>query len=376
MTSRERIFAAINGQPVDRIPVAPYFWGAEYAWKLTDKPLWEIMHGKGDMGMALLEGLDERHECDWLLPTHGSSGALVGKSYNSEDICHVYFTDDSTGEEFVFHKEGHWLLPKSEVGKARGNNKGTGVEPPLTKAAADEWLKKTHHNLDKEPAPHIPNRKMRERFPDRFLIGCMLPPFADLAYTLGFEPTLILLHENPSLCAYMIEKRLARTANQCKNMLADGFDAGLMVDSFASTDIMSPKTYTDWVAPLHKLVSDELHNVGMKSVLYNTGNILPLLDSIGQMGYDVITLEERIKGVEMPISEVRNKLGPDACIFGNFDSYLLQQGDREAIAAEVRRHVNDAGPRAFGMGTGSPVCDATDPEVMDFWINEVQQTGV
>lgn len=376
MTSRERVLAAINGQPVDKIPVAPYFWGAEYAWKLTGRPLWEIMHGDGDMGMAILEALDERHGCDWLLPLHGSSRALVGKTYTGEDMTQVYFTEDKTGKEYVFHKEGHWLLEKSQVGKVRGNNEGTNIEPPRTKAEADEWLKNRDPHIDDEPAPHTPDRKLRERFPDRFIAGCMLPPFADLAYGLGFEPTLVLLHENPSLCAYMIERRLHHLTNNCKNMAADGFDGGLMVDSFASADIMSPKTYADWVAPLQKLVSDELHKAGLKSIIYNTGNILPLLDSIGDMDYDIITLEERIKGVEMNVGEVRQKLGPDACIFSNFDAYLLQRGDRDVIAAEVRRHISEAGPRAFGMGTGSPVCDATDPDIIDFWIKEVQQAAV
>ncbi len=372
MTSRQRILACINGDAVDSIPVCPYFWGSEYSWKLTGKPLWEIMHGSSDTGLELLDALDNRHGCDWLIPFHHGSGALVGKSYLREDSTQVYFKDDSTGEEWVFHKEGHWLVRQSELGQTRIDHEGAGVEPPRTRAEADAWLRERDPHMDDPPRPHTPDTSVRDRFPDRFLVGGTLPPFADLAYRLGFEPTMVLLSENPSLCSYMMERRLEKMVAHCHNLAADGYDAGLMVDSFASADIMSPKTYKDWVAPHHKFISDALHEAGLKSVMYNTGNILPLLDSIAEMGYDIVTLEERIKGVEMDIADIRRALGPNACIFGNFDAYLLERGDRDAIRAEVRRQIEAAGPRCFGISTGSPVCDATDPDVIDFWISEIR----
>jgi uroporphyrinogen-III decarboxylase len=76
--------------------------------------------------------------------------------------------------------------------------------------------------------------------------------------------------------------------------------------------------------------------------------------------------------VELDIEDIRRQLGPDQCLFGNFDSYLLLRGERTGIRREVRRQIEAAGPRAFIMGTGSPICDGTDPEVIDFWIDEVR----
>ncbi len=368
MTSRERMIAALEGRPVDQIPVAPYFWGAEYGWKLVGRLIWEVFHGEGDMCLAVLEALDARHGCDWVIPLHGSSGLLRGKTYSREDYSHVYFTDDTTGEQWVFHKEGHWLVRSDQVSQARGDNLGAGVEPPRNRAEADDWLKRHFGHLDTPPTPREPNRALRERFPDKFLCSPMIAPFAGFAYVLGFEPALTLLHEDPSLCAYMIERTMAHVPAHCQRIAADGFDGGMMCDSWASADIMSPAAYTDWVAPLHKLVSDELHRAGLKSVMYNTGNVMPLMDSIAGLGYDAVSIEERIKGVEMGIDEVRRMVGPAQCLFGNFDSYLLLEGDRDAIAREVDRQIASAGPGAFIMGTGSPVCDGTEPEVIDFWI--------
>ena len=57
MTSRERMLAAMDGATPDRTPVAPYFWGGEYSWRLTGRPLWQVLHGTGDMRLELLEAI-------------------------------------------------------------------------------------------------------------------------------------------------------------------------------------------------------------------------------------------------------------------------------------------------------------------------------
>ena len=132
---------------------------------------------------------------------------------------------------------------------------------------------------------------------------------------------------------------------------------------------------SDWVflthTSSHALLGKSLSREDRAHIYFTddaTGNILPFLDTISKMGYDAILPEERIKGVEIDIAEVRKALGPDACIFTNFDSYLLLDGDRGKIASEVKRQVREAGPKSMVMSTGSPVCDATDPDVLDFWI--------
>ena len=336
MTSRERMLTALEGKAVDAIPVAPYFWGAEYAWKLLGRPIWEVLHGAGDVGTELLGALDHRHACDWVIPLHQSSGQLVGKTYSWEDEAHVYFTDDTTGEKFVFHKEGHWLVSASEMGRARASHLAADVEPPRNWVEADDWLKRWHRHLESEPTPHEPNRALREQFPDRFLCAPMMAPFAGFAYAIGFEPALVLLHENPRLCACMIERTMAHLPFECRDLAADGFDGGMMCDSWASADIMSPETYANWIAPLHKMVSDELHSVGLRSIVYNTGNALPLLDTIAGEGYDAISVEERVKGVEMDIGGLRRRLGPEACLVRQF----------RCLSAAARRPPGDPGGSA------------------------------
>ena len=377
MTPRERIFAAMEGRPLDTVPVAPYFWGAEYAWKLMGISIWELILGPGSNGIEMQQAIMRRHDCDWLLPLHSGSGWLEGKEVLREEPDKIYFRDTASGAEFIFHLEGHWLHQLG-VDDSPISNQGANIDPPSNKAEADDWIRRNFPCLDDVGGEIVPDRETRDTFPDHFFCRCLHPPFASLAYALGFEPTLLMLNDNPSLCAYMAERLMAHVPRSCEQAAADGCDCGLMVDSFASADIMSPDSYTNWVAPLHKMESDYLHRVGLKSIMYNTGNMLPLLDTIRSLGYDAISIEERIKGVEMDIADVRRQLGPDVCLFANFDAYLLLDGDREKIRSEVRRQLRGglAGGSRFIMGVGSPICDATDPDSIDFWIAETRNAGV
>lgn len=369
VTSRERVTAALAGREVDSTPVAPYFWGAEYSWKLLGKPLWEVLHGPGDMATAVIDAIDRRHGPDWIIQTHASSGMLVGKERVGEDATCIRFADQATGEQYVFHKEGHWLLPAAAVGTACLDHGAPAAEPPDSRKEADDWLRRHCPYVFREPAPAAAGRALRERFPDRFLCGNVPPPFAGVAYPMGFEPTMVMLHRNPSLCAYMIERLLCHLPECLRGLAAQGCDGIMMVDSWASADIMSPATYANWIAPLHKMVSDQAHAAGLKSIMYNTGNLLPLMPCIASLGFDAISFEERSKGVEMDIADMRRLAGPEICLFGNFDAYLLLAGDRQGIRDQVRRQLAAGGPRAFVMGTGSPVCDATDPAIVDFWFD-------
>ena len=105
---------------------------------------------------------------------------------------------------------------------------------------------------------------------------------------------------------------------------------------------------------------------------------MPILPKMRELGMDALTLEEGRKGDPMDIAKVREILGPEQCIFGNFDAEnVLLRGTKEDIEREVIRQIGSAGrDGAFIMGTGSPICDDTDPEQVDAFIQLTRQYGV
>ncbi|MFQ3549870.1 MAG: uroporphyrinogen decarboxylase family protein [Armatimonadota bacterium] len=374
MNSKERFLNALENLDCDKIPCAPLIWGNEYCWKLTNKPIWEIMHGDGNVSIEILKAINESHNIDWVLPAHWSTKQLAEKKYIKEDNENVYFADEKSGDEYIFNKSGHWVRKLGEdYYEETIDNYSSGVEPPQNKNEADEWLLKNFHKtLSAENKKIIPDHTLRNLFPDKFLCAVTFSPFANVVYKLGFEPSMILLYENPKLFSYIIERTTSNIKSSMEYLRQSGYDGGFMCDSFASSDIISPQIYKDVIAPFHKLISDELHNCGMRSIIYNTGNIIPFLDYISQMNYDAILCEERIKGVEIDIFEIRKKLGNKVCILGNFDSYLLLSGDKEKIKMSVENMIKSVGPRSFIMSCGSPICDDTSIETINYWLDCVR----
>ncbi|HGJ67453.1 TPA: methyltransferase, partial [bacterium] len=49
MTPKQRMLTAIAGGKPDIVPVAPYFWGAEYRWKIVGVEIWEFLYGDREM---------------------------------------------------------------------------------------------------------------------------------------------------------------------------------------------------------------------------------------------------------------------------------------------------------------------------------------
>jgi len=370
------MLAAMEGKRPDCVPVAPYFWGEEYVWKLMGKPVWQVSLGPPDTWKDIIRAVQQRHDADWVISLGGGTGFLEGKTVEERD-GRVLITDPSSGQRWEYLLEGRRVVALDEAGEPLSDEaKTTAVlhDPITTTADADAWLEAHGYveaTADAESiAADDPPDWVVENYGDRYLVaGVVGGGFHQLCYALGLETALIMMVEAPRVAAYMLERMMAGVPSRARRLARLGYDAGFVVDSYASADIISPQTYADWIAPIHQAHADAINTAGLKSILYNTGNIMPLLPTIKALRFDALSCEERCKGVEMDIGEIRRECGPEQCLFANFDSYLLLRGDRDAIAAEVRRQITAAGrDGAFIMGTGSPICDATDPEVVDFWM--------
>ena len=79
MTPKERMLAAMEGRKPDTVPVAPYFWGEEYVWKLMGKPVWQVSLGPRDTWKDITRAVQRRHDADWVIPLGGGTGFLDDK---------------------------------------------------------------------------------------------------------------------------------------------------------------------------------------------------------------------------------------------------------------------------------------------------------
>lgn len=132
MTSKERMLIALTGRKPDIVPVAPYFWGAEYIWKVTGYEIWELLYGDIEISFIANEKLYQRHKCDWIFVHGFGNGWLKGKKVEKKN-SRVFITD-SDGTKYEFLMDGHQLV---RVDKRHEHIANTGIINKDIKTKAD-----------------------------------------------------------------------------------------------------------------------------------------------------------------------------------------------------------------------------------------------
>lgn len=285
----------------------------------------------------------------------------------------VIFRCPKTGRRWLFRNDSHVL---TELGAApEASNTETAAEPvagaiPQTIGEAEEWFRR--HIGEASAAPTYEpglDRAISHWGGERFMVTCTLSPFVAVIYALGYEPALIMLAESPRVFARLEEMYLEHFTAHYAWAARAGYDGVHIVDSYTGADTISPAVYRHWVAPIHRQCAAVIKRHGLLADLYIPGYMMPMLSDLRGQGWNAIRVEDRCKGIEQDIGEVRRLLGPDQCLFGNMDAYALLRGDWPEIAARARHQQETAGSTGpFIISNGSGLCDATQPAVVDRWL--------
>jgi len=198
---------------------------------------------------------------------------------------------------------------------------------------------------------------------------CTLAPYVAVVYALGFEVGLTLLAAEPKVFARLEELYLDFYEEHYAWASQAGYVGGHMVDSYSGADTISPASYRDWVAPIHRQCAEMIHRQGLRADLYIPGNVMPILEHLAYQGWDALRIEDTCKDQEQDIGQARRVLGAEQCLFGNMSAYALLRGDWEEIGTRARYQHEAAGRNGpFVISNGSGIPDRTDPHIVDRWI--------
>ena len=204
----------------------------------------------------------------------------------------------------------------------------------------------------------------------RFLYTGESAPFWLLYDLLGFEGTMTALLDAPKLVFEIMEVALEATLEYAQAFKDAGGHGIRVEECLVSADMISPRMYERFVLPYEERLFEQLRRMGLKSILYFCGDVMPRLPALCQLPIDALMVEESKKNFVIDIGEVRDTVGPDLCLLGNVDAYgILEKAAETELAAEVGRQVRVAGrDGAFIVGLGSPVTLPTPPERVDLLI--------
>ncbi len=321
MTSKERIYAVLEGTSYDRVPVAPIFM----AWAANS-----IGRNYRDF---YLDG-------DVLVQSQLS----VTRQFNVDQISAIsdpWREAQAYGMEFEYPADG--------VGKPKGH---------FIKELSDiSKLKK----LDFEACPRTKQRiesvrRMAEQVGQTHsVLGWVEGPMAEYADLRDVQTAMMDLFDKPEAFEEAVEVITDNAISFAIKQIEAGADMIGVGDAAAS--LIGPELYRDLVLVQEKKLFDAIHNHRAKVKLHICGNITDILGDMAKSGADVIDVDSLVS-----LEYARQMVGENQVLCGNFNpSAVLLQGTREDVAAAAEDCIKKGGDR-FILMPGCEVPPATPEE--------------
>ena len=309
MTSRERVFAALQHRQPDRVPLVE--------WVIDERVLDAMRPGSSYADFVEWIGLDN-----------------AGPNRSSWRRDNVDFVDREKG---LFRD--HWGVIRA----LGAESSPYPIEGPIKRP---EDLK-TYVPPDPEAdgvLGDIPEVVARFKG-DRAITAICRDAFFNPAHLRGVEDFLADLIERPKFVHELIEMTLSYDLRVTERLVKAGVDVVVLGDDYAGKNgpLISPRHFREFFLPGLKRAVESAHRAGAYVVKHTDGNIMPLLDMIVESGVDAINPLEPAAG--MDIGLVKRRYGDRVALIGNIDcGQLLSWGSVDEVRRAVRDTIRVAAP--------------------------------
>jgi len=304
MTKRERIKAALAGQPVDRVPVA--FWRH---WPGDDQ--------NPDSLAAVTLNYQRRYDLDFMkLP--------VSSTYCVEDygITHAYRGNIMGDRDYlsrVIHKPDDW--ERIAVLDIRRGTYG--------------WHLESLRRVIREKDAHTP------------VIVTMFNPLAMAAYLAGDELFLAHLRQYPERVFSALNALTETSARFARACIEEGADGIFLSTRFASYEMMGADEYRQFGRPADLTVL-EAAGGGWLNVLHLHGQHL-MFRELADYPVQAVNWHDRTSGIDLLTAA---ELFPGALMGGVEQLGLLQTGSPNDVTTQAQEAITAMNGRRLILSTG------------------------
>lgn len=197
-----------------------------------------------------------------------------------------------------------------------------------------------------DPALYLDVEESRRRVkainPDYIRMGVMWSAhFQDACAAFGMEKALMVMLENPDIFKAVIDRitDFYLKANEIFYEATKGYlDAVLIGNDFGSqcSLMVDPDSIRELVFPGTKKLIDQAKSYGLKVIHHSCGSIFPIIQDLINMGVDAIHPIQAL-AQDMDADTLKNNFGGKAAFCGGVDAqYLLVNGTPEQVAAKVK----------------------------------------
>jgi MtaA/CmuA family methyltransferase len=322
MNGRERVVAMLEGRPVDCLPAMPI----------------TMMFAADQMGVKYFD-----YATDYRIQAEAQ--VRVAERF---DIDHVSVISD----------------PGCEASALGAILKFFPDQPPAIDEENALLRDKTRLASLKVPDPARPGRMlnraqavrlMKARVGnDKVVEGWIEGPCAEAADLRGINTLMLDFYDDPAFVREVFEFIVEMEWRFARFQAESGADLVGVGDAAAS--LVGPKLYDEFVWPYEKKLVDALHGEGIKTRLHICGNTRRILEGMGRLHCSIVDLDSL-----SPVSEGREKMGPEQVLLGNLDPVkVLKEGTPESVYEALGECHRQAGER-FIVGAGCEVPRETPP---------------
>lgn len=319
MTSKERMQATLNHEPVDHIPVWESIWGeTQKRW---------VAQGK------VKEGEDLCTHFNWDLRTGGwltSVADLDFKPVVLEETDETILKLDGNGASLRYHKL-HASTPEHVDFKVK------------ERGAWEELIKPHLLKVDRRRIPFEGYREQKKKAADekRFFAWAGLAPFEQIHPMCGHEHMLMGMALDPNWVKDMVMTYAEFTIRHLDVLFREeGEPDGMFYYEdmgFKERPFMSPAMYRDIMLPGHRLLFGYAHERGLKVMVHSCGFVEPLVPGMVEAGMDCLQALEVKAGMDM--RRLARQFGKRLAYFGNIDVRVLISNDRRRIDQELEAKI-------------------------------------
>lgn len=166
------------------------------------------------------------------------------------------------------------------------------------------------------------------------LIVGVVGPFTIAGYLLGMTNLLMQMAISPEEISPYMEIALRAGETLARAIEERGADIICVEDMTASTDMISPDMYKDFVLPYHQRL---FASISLPSILHICGNVTPIIEYMARSGADALSIDDKtdlLKAKQLAMGKTS--------LIGNINpSSVLLQGDEGKVREAVRRAIRE-----------------------------------
>lgn len=381
MTPKQRLVAALDRRPTDRLPVTTHHVMQSY----LDK----YLPGKNDAGFFAEFGLDP---ITWVVahkPAPGSGceyepGHVPGflEARRLMSATWRFEHQPVPGREYTTVRHAIVTPRKTLTLELQSNEHTSWVSEHLIKEKSDidliaEFAPQPFCDVDainRHAAAYGESALVRGHMNCFDLYGqpgC----WQDACVLCGVERMILETYDDPSWVHTLLgilRDRKVRYADSMKGARYDLIEHG---GGDASSTVISPQIFEELVAPYDREVIAHIRAAGLRVAYHTCGGMMPLLERLVALGSNALeTFTPPAMGGDVDLAEAKRRIGDKVCFIGGFDqNRFFTTATPAETRAEVRRCFAEAGAGGgFILSPSDHFFDAK-PELLHAFADEARR---